>query len=273
MDFRALLVLLVSLVYFWGANKWYNTKHAGLCCQEQTVVVPPVVVEKEKDPLMFKWNDPSTITYKKFPELKSSILAGNKDGQILQITGQYFEGEVPPDGSGYADMGIARANEIWKTHFSNIPKERIEFLSNKVAERTGVRTDEFTSADFNWKAAVAKTVEELPDGVIVRFPYNATQKTVDAAIDDRLKKIAQRLKQNANEKVTITGHTDSDGTDESNMTLSDRRAKTVRDILIRYGVQRNRITTIPKGETQHVDTNNTDRGKAANRRAEVRITQ
>jgi len=272
MNLKALIVLIVSLFFFWGANKWYNDKYEGVCCQEETKTVAPPV-EKEKDPLMFKWNDPTTFTYKKFPGLKSSILAGNKDGQILQITGNYFDGEVPPAGSGYADMGIARANAIWKERFSEIPKERIEFLSQKVSMRDGVKTNEFTAAGFNWIAATPAKVEELPDGVIVRFPYNATQKNVDAAIDARLRKIAQRLKQNPNEKVTITGHTDSDGEDDSNMRLSDRRAKTVRDILVSYGVQRSRITTVPKGETTHVQSNATDRGKAANRRAEVRITQ
>ena len=270
MNLKALIVLIISLIFFWGANKWYNTEHEGLCCQEETVVAP---VEKEKDPLMFKWNDPTTITYKKFPGLKSSILAGNKDGAILQITGKYFEGEVAPTGSGHADMGIARANAIWSERFSEIPKERIEFLSEKVAMRDGVKTEEFTNAGFKWIAATPAVVEELPDGVIVRFPYNATQKTVDAAIDERLKKIAQRLKQNPNEKVTISGHTDSDGEEDANMRLGERRAKTVRDILRGYGVARNRITTVSKGETQHVQPNTTDRGKAANRRAEVRITQ
>lgn len=271
MNLKALLILITSLIFFWVANSWYNSYHEGLCCQEETVVAPPV--EKEKDPLMFKWNDPTTKTYDKFPAFKKNILVGNTDGQILQITGKYFDGEVAPAGSGHADMGIARANAIWSERFSEIPKERVEFLSEKVAMRDGVKTNEFTNAGFKWIAATPATVEELPDGVIVRFPYNATQKTVDAAIDDRLRKIAQRLKQNPNEKVTITGHTDSDGEDEANMRLGDRRAKTVRDILRSYGVARNRITTISKGETDHVQPNTTDRGKAANRRAEVRITQ
>ena len=270
MNSNALSLLLISLLFWFGGTWFYSWMNPGKCCPEAAVVAP---VEKEKDPLMFKWNDPTTNTYSKFPAFKSNILTGNKDGQILQITGKYFEGEVPPTGSGHADMGIARANAIWTEQFSEIPKERIEFLSEKVAMRDGVKTEEFTNAGFKWISAAPATVEELPDGVIVRFPYNATQKTVDPAIDSRLRKIAQRLKQNPNEKVTISGHTDSDGEDDANMRLGERRAKTVRDILRGYGVERNRITTVSKGETQHVQPNTTDRGKAANRRAEVRITQ
>jgi len=50
-----------------------------------------------------------------------------------------------------------------------------------------------------------------------------------------------------------------------------RRSKTVRDILVRYGVDASRVSTFSKGETDPVESNDTDAGRALNRRAFVEI--
>ena len=171
-------------------------------------------------------------------------------------------------------MGMARANAIWETHFSEIPATRIKLLSEKVNEREGVKTNEFTSASFNWIDAPVeeRKVIELPNFTLIYFDYNASQKKVNQEVDEYLQKLSERLKL-TDEKVIITGHTDSDGSDESNQILGMRRAKSVRDILISYGVPSSRITTLSKGESEHEEPNDTERGKALNRRASVRIVE
>lgn len=71
--------------------------------------------------------------------------------------------------------------------------------------------------------------------------------------------------------VEVGGHTDSDGTDEHNQVLSERRAMSVRDWLIRNGIAPDRIFSHGYGETSPVSDNLTPAGKKLNRRTEITI--
>ncbi len=66
--------------------------------------------------------------------------------------------------------------------------------------------------------------------------------------------------------VEIGGHTDADGAEETNLELSESRAQTVFDFLVVEGVDANRLAAVGYGESQPVASNETNRGKAQNRR-------
>ncbi len=84
-----------------------------------------------------------------------------------------------------------------------------------------------------------------------------------------IKDIANVLSENADVKVTIIGHTDSDGDDAKNLDLSKRRAEAVKQFLIKeFGIAADRMKTDGKGESQPADSNTTPEGKANNRRVE-----
>ncbi|MCC7400083.1 MAG: OmpA family protein [Chitinophagaceae bacterium] len=73
----------------------------------------------------------------------------------------------------------------------------------------------------------------------------------------------------ATNTVKIIGHTDSDGDDALNMKLSNQRAETVKDILVKeYGIDESKLTTEGRGETQPIADNKSAEGKAQNRRVE-----
>ena len=72
-------------------------------------------------------------------------------------------------------------------------------------------------------------------------------------------------------QVEVAGHTDSDGPGDANFGLSERRAKTVLDHLIMYGVAEDRLTSTGYGESQPIADNATVDGRARNRRVELRI--
>lgn len=74
-----------------------------------------------------------------------------------------------------------------------------------------------------------------------------------------------------NLQVDITGHTDNVGSDENNRVLSNQRANAVREYLAQHGCNPNNITATGIGETQPVADNNTDEGRALNRRVELRF--
>ena len=84
-------------------------------------------------------------------------------------------------------------------------------------------------------------------------------------------RVAQILNNYPNSTISVEGHTDSKGSDEYNMTLSEKRAHSVRDQLVNNGVNPARITTIGYGKTQPIDDNTTEIGRAKNRRVVVYI--
>jgi outer membrane protein OmpA-like peptidoglycan-associated protein len=85
-----------------------------------------------------------------------------------------------------------------------------------------------------------------------------------------LKEIASTLKQHADLKILIEGHTDNVGSSASNLTLSDARAAAVKATLVSdFGVDGSRITTKGFGDTKPSVPNATAAGRAQNRRVEV----
>ena len=84
-----------------------------------------------------------------------------------------------------------------------------------------------------------------------------------------LKDIANVLTENSTVKVKIIGHTDADGSDADNLTLSKNRAASVKTSLVKdFGIDAARLETDGKGESQPIDKNTTAEGKANNRRVE-----
>lgn len=83
-----------------------------------------------------------------------------------------------------------------------------------------------------------------------------------------INKIVTVMKENPDWEFQIIGHTDSDGTDENNLKLSEQRANAVKQAIANQGIKTDRLTTIGKGETQPVNANTTPEQKANNRRVE-----
>src|SRR5580658_8516944 len=74
-------------------------------------------------------------------------------------------------------------------------------------------------------------------------------------------------------KMRIEGHTDNHGAADYNLDLSKRRAASVRQWLVEHGIDPGRLESQGYGITQPIETNDTDAGRAANRRVEFKITQ
>jgi outer membrane protein OmpA-like peptidoglycan-associated protein len=103
-------------------------------------------------------------------------------------------------------------------------------------------------------------------GIYFDFASDAIRKESEPV----LKEIADALKKNAAWTLSIGGHTDSVGSDEANLDLSQRRSASVRTALVdRYGIAAERLTTAGYGEGAPKDTNGTPEGRARNRRVEL----
>jgi outer membrane protein OmpA-like peptidoglycan-associated protein len=105
----------------------------------------------------------------------------------------------------------------------------------------------------------------------VNFDFDKSNIRADArpVLDEAI----ATLKAEGGVAVIAEGHTDSKGTDAYNQRLSERRASSVKDYLVRGGIPSSRIRTVGYGESRPVASNDTEDGRAQNRRVELRIAQ
>ena len=101
----------------------------------------------------------------------------------------------------------------------------------------------------------------------ILFDYDKA--TLKQESDKQLQYIVTLLLQNPELKVEIQGHSDDEGEEAYNLTLSDKRANTVLQYLQLFGIGSERLLSKGYGESQPVATNDTEEGRAKNRRVEL----
>ncbi len=115
----------------------------------------------------------------------------------------------------------------------------------------------------------------MQDGKIIangiRFDVNKT--TLRPESMGPINKIYKLMTKKPELKFSIEGHTDSDGDDASNQTLSEGRAKVVMDKLVEMGISKDRLSSKGWGESKPIAGNDTPEGKANNRRVEFVVVK
>ena len=118
-------------------------------------------------------------------------------------------------------------------------------------------------------------VERVGEGIQVTFEsgllYDFDSDVVRPEAKTNLRELALSLEKYPGSDLLILGHTDSQGSDEYNQGLSERRANAAAGYLRSQGVSGSRIATRGLGETEPVASNETEAGRQANRRVEVSI--
>lgn len=87
----------------------------------------------------------------------------------------------------------------------------------------------------------------------------------------RLQGLVEKLNSPTVAKVRVIGHTDSVGSDSYNQALSERRASSVAEYLIGQGLEMGKVTSQGRGESEPVTDNETEEGRARNRRVELHL--
>jgi outer membrane protein OmpA-like peptidoglycan-associated protein len=108
---------------------------------------------------------------------------------------------------------------------------------------------------------------DMPGGVT--FAFNSSD--LNAQFHPVLDKVATTLAEYDKTVIEVAGHTDSVGSDTYNQQLSERRANSVAAYLAAHGVPQPRMVTVGAGEGHPVASNDTEEGRAANRRVEITI--
>jgi len=142
----------------------------------------------------------------------------------------------------------------------------VDRIEERVDTLTLFKTDTIQMVDST-KQTVFKPVV-LPN---VQF-YTNSANLIPTSLSD-IQQLAQHLIDTPELDAIVIGHTDHVGEAQSNLKLSQRRAETVRNVIISMGVEANRLTAIGKGDKEPKTDNSTEEGRLMNRRVEVQLVQ
>jgi outer membrane protein OmpA-like peptidoglycan-associated protein len=208
---------------------------------------------------------PATTDVRSYAEMRRSGL-GRWLPLVLLVLGalallSFLRGRTPKT---TVDTSVQRAGELAKTAMSNIALPGGMTLSVP----TG-------SMNYNLARYLGDTTAtDVPRTFVfdhLNFESGSSQLTPDS--DKTVNDLAQVLKAYPNAQVQIVGHTDNTGSADANKTLSLSRAEAIKGLLVSEGVAANRIATQGLGQDRPIASNDTEEGRARNRRIELNVTK
>jgi OOP family OmpA-OmpF porin len=159
----------------------------------------------------------------------------------------------------------------WSALATHLYVCKIKGLCN---DRAIVQNDMIQSQGVNETDTSAMQQAPVPDSpgtMSVYFEFDKSEFSADAMTDRYIEKSNSYLAQNQNAVLLIVGYTDAVGTDDYNLELGGRRAQAIKSYFGGKGIPATRSITESRGEKEPVDDNNTNEGRAKNRRAEIKI--
>ena len=190
-----------------------------------------------------------------------------KTGAGLQAKVQLIDAE----GGELLSKTLRTAEDGTATFTFNDPKYlgknyRVKISADKHIYQEGTVSDIYGSDTYLLEPIVPK--KEW----ILKNMYFATNKTeILPMSEESLKTLYDFLKENPRVRIKIIGHTDSVGTDQANQKLSEGRAASVKNEMVKRGIKAERIETEGRGESEPIDTNDTEEGRQNNRRVVIQV--
>jgi len=257
-----LIALILILMCILG---WLYYSDAKKCCptDDNATIVP--IKEVKSGPLLFRWGSSAPITGVGWPRMRDSLAMFATDSSSLEIVGRYCLNALPEENE---NLGLQRASELRKL-FTSIPDEHIILISKGIDCSSVDKEGPFEPYAFNVKKRT-ENIKEIDDKTLIYFPSNSTRKLNSAEVEAYLSDVAERVKKTG-ESIVLIGHSDSVGPADANEILAQERADIIRDYLISKGVETAKIKSSSKGEAEPIDDNNTNTGRANNRRTELQI--
>lgn len=141
--------------------------------------------------------------------------------------------------------------------------------ANTPVSHTGCPLPQYPVVEKPVEVEPVQEVITLSDQGSVLFAFDSAELT--PAAQQQLQALTAKLGDPAVTRIRVVGHTDSKGTDAYNQGLSERRANSAAEYLISQGVSPQKVTSQGKGESEPVADNETDEGRAQNRRVELHL--
>ncbi|MPR32176.1 OmpA family protein [Salmonirosea aquatica] len=198
-------------------------------------------------------------------------------GKRLALVGRYAS--VETNTTTFPDLGIARAESV-KQYLvgQGLASGRIA-TSSMILDSLSFHNDTLRGGiDFIFKEPIPETEEGLANAqrfesvfkpIDLYFPTGSADYINTDANRQFVEEAQRYLAENKDKKLILTGHTDNEGDDEINMTLSRDRAEGVKKQLMQLGITADQLVTDGKGETQPKESNDTPEGRRANRRVAI----
>jgi len=145
-----------------------------------------------------------------------------------------------------------------------------------IGNQVGKSMDEQEAALRRELAAIdAANIQRNADVLAVTFKsdylFAVGSANLNPGAYEEINRVSRVLNQYPNTSIQVAGHTDSTGSEQTNQTLSQRRAENVENALIGQGVNPGRITTIGFGESSPIADNSSEAGRQLNRRVVITI--
>ena len=145
----------------------------------------------------------------------------------------------------------------------------------KVADLAKQEADlAFEEIDALRRQLESLAARETVDGLVMTlgdFVFASGSANIKQTAVDNFTKVLEFIDGYPNQDIRIEGHTDASGSDGFNLNLSQKRAEAVKALLVDYGIEAGRIEAIGMGESLPIADNNTEAGKAKNRRVDIII--
>ena len=236
-----------------------------------------------EDNFNFKMSSPEFIKPLS-PKVQEGIVSGlrgyltENGNKVINITGYYTEEET--NNTAFPNLGLARANAV-KNHLvaQEIPSSQINILGEA---KNGMVPDnevlmgpvgfhlqeETTNAEDEIKALYDK-IEADP--LILYFDTAEASISLSSEQRQKVAEIARYLDKVPSAQAEIIGYTDSEGKASTNLSLGKERADFAKAYLVRNGISADRISTDSKGKQDPIASNDTEEGRAKNRRTVISI--
>ena len=144
----------------------------------------------------------------------------------------------------------------------------VDVIAGETSEELLIKLKRSKTVEFT-----GKTFREGESMVMKNIQFAQGSSLLDATAKAELDLISDFLKQNPVVEIELSGHTSSEGSAESNRVLSLRRVQSCKTYLAGKGVDEGRITNVGYGPDKPVANNDSEAGRALNRRVEMRITK
>lgn len=124
-------------------------------------------------------------------------------------------------------------------------------------------------------AVAGAQVEQVGEGILVKFDsgilFDFNSSALKGTAKDNIAKLVETLNKEPDTEILVLGHTDNVGTLAANQKVSEARAKAVRDFAVSKGLSSSRVAVEGKNFSEPITSNDTEAGRAENRRVEVVI--
>lgn len=208
-------------------------------------------------------------------ELKAYI--SNQNNKFIDIAGYYDPAEENP--SAFPNLGLARANAVKNYLLSLGVSSKKMNIHGSAKEGLILEGDSIVEGPFSvsiTENAMIKDAQIVVDDIkenpiVLHFEIGESRIELTDSQRDKYLNIVRALDKIDNVSILIEGHTDQTGTVEGNLILGKQRAEFIKNYLVENGVDSRRIQTVSKGQDHPVSDNETDQGRAQNRRTVITV--